>query len=204
MKIFFTGSQRGRPQYGEAYTKLQRILEESNIEFISPQSHKYLDILDQKSIKKLSEDEIHYLFVSKAIELVDAVIIEASMDTFRLGHESTLALIYNKPVLCLSQHRDYSKSIRHPSFYGAQYSDLDDLEIKVKKFTREVESKLLSIRFNGMMSPRQKSFIEWLGREESKSLSEIIRDLIDSKMAESVKYEDDFGWLSEKYLKSNK
>jgi hypothetical protein len=202
MKVFFTGSLRGREQYGLAYTKLEDILKSNGLEYISPQSNSYADIIEDKLLKDISLDEAHYLFISRGIELADAIIIEASMDTFRLGHEATLALIHNKPVLCLSQNRDYSKSIKHPSFYSRQYKDLDELEVVVLDFVNEIKSKLLSIRFNGMMSPKQKAFIEWLGKEESKSISEVIRDLIDNKMADSDKFEKDFDWLSRKYLKS--
>lgn len=201
MKIFFTGSQRGRNEYGSAYIKLEKVLKANSIEYISPQSHRYEDLLEPKITKDISQEEVHYLFISRGIELADATIIEASMDTFRLGHEATLSLIHSKPVLCLSQHRDYSKAIKHPSFYSEQYQTLDELEEIVLNFINEVKSKLLSIRFNGMMSPKQKAFIEWLGKEEGKSISEVIRDLIDNKMIDSEKFENDFNWLSQKYLK---
>lgn len=204
MKVFFTGSQRGREKYGKAYSKLEAVLKTNDLEYISPQSHKYSDILEKQAMKGLTEEEVHYLFISRGIELSDATIIEASMDTFRLGHEATLSLIHNKPVLCLSQHRDYSKAIKHPSFYSGQYDTLDELESIVIDFVNEVKSKLLSIRFNGMMSPKQKAFIEWLGKEEGKSISEVIRDLIDNKMIDSDKFEKDFSWLSQKYLKTKK
>jgi|GEM_PF-477596 len=201
MKIFFTGSLKGKGQYGGAYNKLEEILEMNGIEYISPQSHKYEDILSPKIIKKMSNEEVHYLFISKGIELSDAIIIEASIDTFRLGHEATLALIYNKPVLCLSQNRDYSKAIKHPSFYSEQYKTLKDLQTSILKFIEGVESKQLSIRFNGMMSAKQKAFIEWLGREEGKSISEVIRDLINNKMKVNDNFEKDFDWFAQKYVK---
>lgn len=54
------------------------------------------------------------------------------------------------------------------------------------------------------MSPKQKAFNEWLGKEEGKSISKVIRDLIDNKMTNSEKFENDFNWLSQKYLKSKK
>ncbi len=184
--------------------RLEEILKSNTIEYISPQSHKYEYLLEPKATKGITQEEIHYLFVSRGIELADAAIIEASMDTFRLGHEATLSLIHNKPVLCLSQHRDYSKAIKHPLFYSGQYVTLEELEVIVLNFINEVKSKLLSIRFNGMMSPKQKAFIEWLGKEEGKSISEVIRDLIDTKIIDSEKFDKDFNWLSQKYLKSKK
>ena len=65
--------------------------------------------------------EHHYNFIRQSIASSDAVIVESSYQDFQIGHETTLALLYNKPVLCLSQIVDHSKFITHPLFNAVRY-----------------------------------------------------------------------------------
>lgn len=192
MKVFFTASYRGKSELQTTYDKIVNTLRSYDVEVISREVLKYTDLLTQNEIEAASDDdEAHYLFVKKGIRSADAVIIEATYNAFSLGHESTLALVYNKPVLCLSTKEDYTHKIRHPKFFARKYTNVDDLELIVANFIRDMKNKHLSIRFNGFISSEQKTFLDWYSKKNKRTVSEVIRDLIDKEISENSDYFDD-------------
>ena len=188
MKILFTASLPGNEQYSEDRNRIIDILQKNHIEVLTLDKESYSDLLEEKNIIGKSEAEIYYMYIRKAISLAQAVIVDANVDSFKLGHETTLSLVYNKPVLCLSSNNDYSDFIKHPNFFARQYSSKNDLDRIINTFIREVKHKYLSVRFNGYLSPKQKHFLDWYADKYKKNTSEIIRDLIDKKISESDDY----------------
>lgn len=190
MKIFFTSSYKEKASLQHVYDKILQILKDNNVEIISREVQNYEDFLDPKSIKGKSPEEMHYLFVRKAALEADGVIIEASSDSFQLGHESGLALVYNKPVLCLSKKWDYSRKIRHPFFYAKEYRTDKEITDFVEEFLKVVENLQYSVRFNMRLNPAQKNFLDLLGQKTNRNASEIIRDLIQKEMTENTNISD--------------
>lgn len=201
MKVFFTASYKGKKTHQKNYNKIIEVLEKNKVEIISLELQKYEDLLSKSDLKKLTEREIHYLFVRKGIYKARAVIIEASIDNFRLGHEATLALLYNKPVLCLSDNRDYTKYIKDPGFYAKRYKKLSDLESLIQKFLKEVRNKYLSVRMDVTVGAEHKNFIKWYAERENSNVSEVIRDMINNRMKQTKEYSEDIKKLD---LKRNK
>lgn len=191
MKVFFTSSLEGKKQFQDCYDSIIETLAKNRVEVISREIQEYESLLNPKSIEGLSPDEIHYKFVKKGISLANAVVIEASLSKFQLGHEATLALLYNKPVLCVSQAKDYSIQIKHPKFYAQKYKTKKDLEVIIKDFVDELENKYLSVRFNAFLSPEQKTFLDWYGERNKMNASEVVRELIDRKMQETPEFYDE-------------
>ncbi len=186
MKIFFTSSYREKSRLQSTYDKIIEVLKKSKVDIISREVQDYGDFLDKKLMKGKSPEELHYMFVRKATLEADAVIIEASSDSFQLGHESGLALVYNKPVLCLSEKWDYSRKIRHPVFYAKEYKTEKQIEEYIEEFLKSVENLQYSVRFNMRLSPAQKNFLDLLGQKTNKTTSEIIRDLIQKEMTDNT------------------
>lgn len=190
MKIFFTASYGEKANLQHVYDKIVSVLKEKNVEIISREVLKYDEFLDEKIMSGKSDEELHYLFVRKAALEADGVIIEASSDSFQLGHESGLALVYNKPVLCLSKKWDYSRKIRHPVFYAKEYHSDEEIENYVTEFIKTVDNLQYSVRFNMRLSPAQKNFLDLLGRKTNKNASEIVRELIQKEMTENTNISD--------------
>lgn len=145
MKIFFTGSFFGQKQYGKHYDRIVRILEELGAEVIRTGSEEYKSIYTEDDLRKFSKEELHYRFIREGIARADAVVVEASQEDFRIGHEATLAIIYKKPVLCLSVNEDYGKLVRHEAFRGEKYT-LRDLKKILTDFLHEVSKTVRSTR----------------------------------------------------------
>lgn len=166
MKIFFTSSFEGKKYYQKNIDKIIEIIESTGAEIVSPEkSREYHDAFREENIKKLGDPEkVHYEFIRQGIANADAVIIEASQEDFRIGHEATLAIIYKKPVLCLSLNKDYGKLVRHEDFRGVKYNNQNVKKI-VLEFISSVSIRILSkrrsiLRIPEKISPNNKKLLK--------------------------------------------
>lgn len=191
MKIFFTAAYRAKQDYQKTFNHIVDTLQELKAEVISLEVQKYQDILDEEIIENLSDDEIHYLYLQKGIDRATAVVIEASTHGFQLGHEATLALNLNKPVLVLSDNKDYSNNIKHHKFYAHVYKSNEEIKDLLQNFIKEVKSKHTMQRFNTMISPQQRNYLEWKSRMKNTNASEIVRKLINEDMQNNPSFEKD-------------
>lgn len=200
MRVFFTASYRGKKTLQKYYDKIIHTLESDGIEVLSLEVQVYADLLEHKFIEKLKSKhksleqanrDIHYYYIKKAIDLADAVIMETTMDNFRLGYEARTAIDFDKPTLCLSQEKDFSMYFRDIKLYAKQYQNEEDLESIVKSFINEVKNKLLNVRMHVLMPSSDINFLDWLGKKEGKNRSEIIRALIHQKRSVTKDYYKD-------------
>ena len=186
MKVFFTASYSGKKEYQEMYDAVVRSLKETGCEVVSLEVQSYSDLLGASAVKGLSQNEKHYLYIRKGIGISNAVIVESSVDNFRLGFESALALVYNKPVLCLSVKKDYSDYIKNADFCAYKYSTAKDLQEKVRNFILEVKKKHFSVRFNGYLTPSQMNYLKVKSRKAGKTVSQLIREMVQNEVDSSV------------------
>ncbi len=189
MKVFFTASFVNKKTHQKYYDKIVNVIKDQGHELISLEVQDYDALIKKSTIEKKDEEEVHYLYISKGMKKANAVIIEVSKDSFRLGHEATLALLYNKPVLCLSDDWDYSTAIYHPKFYSDMYEGLDDIEGKVVGFLEMVDRKHMAVRSNVYFTPDEKNFLSWYSKKSGKSISEILRNQVDSLKEDHEDYD---------------
>jgi len=189
MKIFFTCSRTGS-KIAKYRTLDIAVLEElrrlkvnieSTIErtYLGPTSKfkKMLNLTENESVYKYVHDSL----VRQVIRQSDAMVIEASYPSFRLGFETYFALSLQKPVLVLSQSKNYANLIDQPHFFGAKYTDFT-LPDEIEKFIKHVRSHKLSTRFNLFISDEQKSKIDEMSKQYNVSQSDYIRGLIDKDL----------------------
>jgi hypothetical protein len=122
---------------------------------------------------------LHDSAVKRAIFRADAMVIEASEPSFRLGFEAFFALSQQKPVLVLSRSRDYSHLIDQPNLFGAKYTDFT-LPDEIEKFLRHVKENKLRNRFNLFISDAQRKHIEQSAKFYNVSKSDYVRKLIEA------------------------
>jgi hypothetical protein len=116
--------------------------------------------------------------IRKGISKSDAVVIEASYPSFRLGFEAFYALTLQKPVLVLSRNQDYSNLIDQPHFFGAKYSDFT-LPDEIEKFLSHVKKYNLRCRFNLFISEMHKEKIAKAAKRYGVSMSDYVRKLVE-------------------------
>jgi len=179
MKVFYTASYFGKEKYQKYYNLVLAAIGENGAEIVSPEKGNYLGLLTKEEQEKTKDEkERHYLAIKKGIEWAEAEIIEVSQEDFQLGHESTLAILNKKPVLCLSIHEDFSKKIINKYFYGHKYSEMNVEEI-VEEFLNKIKERKLEVRFNCFLSETQDSYLSKKAKLTGVNKSEYLRNLIE-------------------------
>src|SRR3989344_5906871 len=166
MRIFFIAPYLGKQKYQKDYNCIIEIVESTGAEVLSAEkSREYQEIFTPENLKKYgSREQIHYQFIRQGVINADGLVVEASFDDLRVGHEMTLALLYKKPVLCLSQILDYGKYIRHDYFTSRLYSQKNLKEI-VLKFVRKISDKTKASRNLNFLVSGKKWGTEKIGRK---------------------------------------
>ncbi len=184
MKIFLTVSKTGVSEFNLAYEEILKELERQGSRVEATFSKSYLNSTPKlKTVKNLASSEEAYRFahdkaVRQAIFRADAVVIEASYPSFRLGFEAFIALSRQKPVLVLSKFHNYGHLIDQPNFFGAKYTDFT-LPDEIGKFLRHVKKHKLRNRFNLFISDDHKRQIAEGAKRYNVSMSDYLRRLIE-------------------------
>lgn len=186
MKILFTCSRTGfkNDEYRNYYLsvlgelKNQKVSVESTIEKTYLNKHPKLKSVKDLAINDLDYKHVHDAAIRNAIRRCDAVIIEASYPSFRLGFETFFALSLQKPVLVLSKFNNYGSLVDQPHFFGTKYTDFT-LPDEIEKFVTHVRKNKLRIRFNLFISEDQKQMLDNKSKQYQVSQSDYIRGLID-------------------------
>lgn len=186
MKIFFTVSKSGIKNHLGDYKKVLKELGNQRVKVEATLIKTYLKKPFLKKIPELVNQEGSYKYVHdsairKAIIWSDAVIIEASYPSFRLGFEAYFALAQQKPVLILSKTRNYGNLIDQPNFFGAKYTDFT-LPDEIEKFIRHVREYKLRNRFNLFISDKHKVHLEKMAVIQGVSMSDYVRKLVERDM----------------------
>lgn len=128
MRIFFITPFSEQKYYQPFIDETLTILKKNNITVSSPEG--------------VQPERAHYTFITHGIAEADAVIIEATHESLRVGHEATLALLYGKPTLILSQKQNYADYIPHELLSGSKYETKQELQRIVKKFITDIKKHL--------------------------------------------------------------
>lgn len=144
MKVFFTTPFAGKKQYQSFIDEAIKAIESKGAVVISPEkSAQYKHATTKEKVEQFgTKEKSHYHFISQNIASADAVIFEASYEDFRVGHEATLGLMLDKPVLVLSQKLDYSHYIDHELLTGAQYSTIEEIKPLILAFIDKVKTQI--------------------------------------------------------------
>ncbi len=182
MKVFFTCSYSGKAKYQKYYDMVLNAIKKNNVDLISTETGTYLNELTEEQKSKLkTEKKIHYLSIKRAIFEADAVIIDNSNESFRLGMEGMLTLHLKKPLLVLSVNRNMAELVQDPNLYGAKYTQYN-IQWIVDDFLKKASKKLLSVRFNMFISEEHEDYLEKQSKTYEMSKSEYIRKLLEEDM----------------------
>lgn len=183
MKVHFTCSTIEFEERFEIYKAIREIIKKLGHKITRDWIYEELS-LRKKGIKGYSVDV--YEKTIQAILDADVVIIEGSIPSFHIGHQITIALQKNKPVLLLTQkleegkwpfittfHKEHNKrNLLHVKKYTKR-----SLKTIIKRFLKEYKRGPL-VRFNLFLDNTIDNYLDWASFTSKKSKSEIIRDLI--------------------------
>lgn len=186
MKVWFGCTTLAWKEYREYYFLIRNTLVKNGAVIL----YDWIDYADE-----VAEGTRHnkraprvYEQVVKAITESDIVVIENTVPNFSTSHQINFALQRRKPALVLRLYSDktlfsdsYIESIKDPNLTIKTY-DLDSLDSIIKKFIKFNSFKNIQGRYNIVLESKQKYYLDWLSNKDSKSRSQIIRDLIDKEI----------------------
>jgi hypothetical protein len=187
MKIYFSASRLYKDKYSENYKEITEVLNESNCQVIdntgfNPSPSGY----DMPA----SEKQRIYRQMVKNMDRADFCVFEASYpSTLHIGHEISLAMEKNKPVIVLyiKDHEPILfRGINNDKLIWIEYND-ETLQ-KVLSEAIEESKKNIDVRFNFFVSPKILSYLDWIAQKRMIPRSVFLRNLIEREMKKDKEF----------------
>lgn len=188
MNVFFAGSLYYKDKYLSIYKKIIDVLEENNCKvFEDTMATPFSEAISRTDNGKVDI----YRKVLKWISEADYSVFEASFpSTVHIGHEITLTLEKNKPVIILytkGAEPTVLKGLKDNKIIWVEYSNEKDLETKLEDAIYEVKEHL-DIRFDFFVNSKLLDYLNWVSKELKMPRSVYIRELIKREMNNNDKY----------------
>lgn len=184
MKIHFGGTSYGIDNRSDDYAEIRQII----LKHKSSLARDWLDKDKNTSIDTLMTAN------EKSIVESDAVILDASDDSYAMGFQLAVSALYKKPVLLLSNraisdrlspltlinHKDKNR------VHLKQYTDQSTLEAAILDFLFWVEKHNKAARFNIELDNKLDNYITMKARTRKTNKAHEIRLLIKADMDRSM------------------
>jgi len=189
MKIYFTGSLHNKNIDPELYLKIVNLLKnEGHVVQYDHIIDKAINTLETQTVVQRQE---YYRKLSKWLTNCDAVVCEISYpSTINIGHELTLALDKDKPVLALYQEGrepGIIQGIDSEKLILADYTE--DTISQVLKYGLEEISGQIDVRFNFFISPKIGNYLDWVSKKKRIPRAVYLRRLIEEDMKKNKDFE---------------
>lgn len=191
MKVFFSGSRNFIEEYGEWYQKIKKVLKTDGVEVIDNTVVR----IPKDAFDFPNEDKIGlYKNLVKMLDKADICVFEGSYpSTIHIGHEITLAIGKNKPVVIL-----YSdKPGREPMLFKGLNSDkviwVNYNERNLEKLLAEAlerAKRMIDVRFNFFVSPKILNYLDWVAQKRMVPRSVFLRNLIEREMKKDKEFKE--------------
>lgn len=180
MKIHFGGTSYGIDNYLDDYVKIRGIILGNNMS------------LTRDWLGKDKNTNIDNLMTAneKSIVACDAVILDASYDSYAMGFQLAVSAIYKKPVLLISNRSMSDRVspltlINHKDkrrIHLAEYTDQGTLETAILDFLGWVKVHNKNARFNIELDHKLDSYLTMKARTHRTNKAHEIRLLIQADM----------------------
>ncbi len=190
MKVHFACSTSKLSRYKENYLAISRHIKELGHVLTRDWIDEAIKFYDQGKLD-IDRDDL-YRKSMESILTSDDVVVEGTVSSFSVGHQITVALSKNKPVLFLvykeSGDKGYFKNsfvdgIKSPLLTVAKYSLHNLRDILEDFFTRNKGG--VTVKFNIVLTNEIDNYLDWAGFTYKTNKSEFIRKIIQKHMLES-------------------
>ena len=200
MVVFFTCSAKGMAKFGLFYKNARSTIlslgHKINRDWIDHSIN-----LAKRGILEKSTDT-HYSNVVAAIMTADAVIVDSTVPSMAIGHQATLALQNDKPVLLLKLKQ---KGVNMDKLFiegsGAknlevfEYSTPSQMKNIVEIFFKKYETRPKK-RFNLVLTGYLNNYLSWASFFYKKTKTDLIHECVGKTLEKDSHYK--------KYLSRNK
>ena len=187
MKTYFSTSRFYREENIENYKAILEVLKKAGLEVLDGSSTRLVPMGYKMPSKEKQE---LYKSVVKMMDKAELCVFEASYpSTLHIGHEITLALEKNKPVIVLyvpDREPIIFKVIKSDKVKWIEYSS-DNLRSQLLNAIEEAK-KNMDVRFNFFVSPKILAYLDWISQKKMTPRSVFLRDLIEKEMKKDKEY----------------
>ena len=184
MKAYFSAALVHKDKYLDEYRKIVEVLKKEGHEVledtIATPLEKALAMSDEEKTR-------NYSSMLGWINKADFAVFEASFpSTLHIGHEISLNLEKNKPVIVLyhtGAEPVVLKGLKDERIIWVEYRDIEDLDVGLKDALYEVKEHL-NVRFSFFVSPKILNYLDEIVKEKQIPRSVFIRGLIEKDMVE--------------------
>ncbi len=191
MKVYFTASLHGKDKFEKDYQVVVDSLEKLGHKTHSDQILKN----SSRSVKAETPEQTAEVYqkLSKLLKSSDIIVAEISYPSVSVGHEISLGLELNKPVIALytgdANPHQYLMGIPNDNLQVFKYNQ-EDVE-KIVKDAIGVAVDQSDVRFNFFITPQLLSYLDWIAGKKRVPRSVHIRKLIEKDMNENKEFQED-------------
>lgn len=194
MKVHFACSTSELDVYSKNYLDICNIIREQGHTITRDWIKNAVSTLSDYKKGKYKVDRVEiYNKTVQSILASDFVVIEGTISSFSIGHQLTLALSKNKPVLYM-MYRDAGENknklqnnfvhgVNSPLLTVAKYSSIEDIKKILTNFFNNNSS--VSTKFNIVLNKEIDNYLDWASFYYKMNKSEFIRDIINKHMKET-------------------
>ena len=181
MKIYFSASRFYKKDYLSSYKRIVDLLDEGGWEVLDSSELRLARLGEKVEAEKKAE---LYKQMEKMMEKSEVCVFEASYpSTIHIGHEITLAMTKNKPVVVFfAKGREpiLFRGLKEDKVYWVEYEPRNI----AKKFAEvmELAKRNIDVRFNFFVSPKILSYLDWVAKKRMVPRSVFLRELIEKEM----------------------
>lgn len=193
MKVCFACSTSELATRKDTYRKICALIKEMGHSITRDWLEEAIEIVENKAVSTLDREDV-YNKVLSSILISDVMIIEGTVTSFSVGHQVTLALSKNKPILFLIKKSAGKKhggkdsflaGISSPLFTVVEYDDSTLADI-LNDFLNNNGGKPI-VKFNIVLTKEIESYLNWASFTHKLNKSEFIRNLILKHMKDEDK-----------------
>ena len=187
MKIYFVASVSGKQEYGENYQRIFKALKNIGADVLS--NHVLTTSVEQFKEISRKEEKSFYKQLNSWINEADVIVAEVSHQSTNVGHEVSLALFRNKPVILL--HVENKTPL---VFAGINSEKLQLIKYNFNNVEEELRLALdyaaesQDTRFNFFISPNHQNYLNWIAKNRKIPRSVFLRRLINADMENNKEY----------------
>ncbi len=195
MKVHFACSTSELDKYKENYRKICSLIKGMGHVITRDWLEEAIQIVENNAINTLDRESV-YNKVTSSIFSSDVVVVEGTVTSFSVGHQVTLGLSKNKPILFLIAKKSSGKKpakvknsflsgLTSPLLKVVEYDDNNLAEI-INDFLNNNGGRPV-IKFNIVLTKEIESYLDWVSFTYGVNKSEFIRNLILKNMREDDK-----------------
>jgi hypothetical protein len=187
MKVYFTAAIYQKDKFLDKYQQIVNILEKNDCEVFEDTTKVSLT----EAITKTDTERVdYYKKVLKWLDKSDLAVVEASFpSTLSIGHEITLAMEKNKPVIVLYKEDcepGFMLGLQDERVMWVKYNENNLDEVLTSAI--DEAKKRTDVRFNFFVSPKILAYLDWIAQKKMIPRSVFLRHLIEREMKKDKEF----------------